>query len=350
MLAQFVQRKEEWENMRIGLPRALLYYYYYPLWQSLFQELGHEVLISPPTNREIINSGVRVSVPEICVPIKIMNGHVLYLLQADVDYVFVPRMVSIHPGQFFCPKFMGLPEMLRFGVAGAADRLLSCDISTKDEDISRPQVYYPLGKELGHSERQIRQAVKTAGAVWRTFRSYCLAGTDARTAADCALRGRVPEQPDYSHTELHLGLISYVYNLYDDFLSMELPKKLHSLGVRVSTFEMLTELAIQKDLQNMDKTMFWTFSDKLLGAGYAFYRNPAIDGLIHLSAFGCGPDSMLGKVLELESTRQKKPFMTLRVDEHTGESHLLTRVEAFVDMIRLKKRQTAHVLTASTNN
>ena len=33
------------------------------------------------------------------------------------------------------------------------------------------------------------------------------------------------------------------------------------------------------------------------------------------------------------------PFMTLTVDEHTGEAGMLTRLEAFVDMIRWRVRQ-----------
>ncbi len=327
--------------MRIGLPRALLFHYYRPFWQELFIALGHQVVISPPTNQQIINAGVRVSVPEICVPIKIMNGHLQQLLSSDVDYVFLPRMVSIQPGQFFCPKFMGLPEIARFSIPGATDKLLTCDISAPDEDIARPELYYPVGQQLGQSESEVRRAVRKAGETWRRFRAHCLAGLDAATAAEAALSGTVPSPHADGKTDIHLGLIGYVYNLYDDWLSMELVSKLRALGVRVSTFEMLTDETIKRHLRHLDKSMFWTFSDKLLGAGYAFYHDRSVDGLIHLTAFGCGPDSMLGKVLELESESFSKPFMTLRIDEHTGESHLLTRLEAFVDMLRMKKRRTS---------
>lgn len=335
--------------MRIGLPRALLFHYYRPFWQELFTALGHQVVISPPTNQQIINAGVRISVPEICVPIKIMNGHLQQLLLSDVDYVFLPRMVSIQPGQFFCPKFMGLPEIARFSIPGAADRMLTCDITAPDEDIARPQLYYTIGQTLGHSEPEVRAAVQQAGNTWRRFRAYCLAGADAKTAAEAALSGTSPDLHADDNTDIHLGLLGYVYNLYDDWLSMELLSKLRTLGVRVSTFEMLTDETIRQNLRHLDKSMFWTFSDKLLGAGYAFYCDRAIDGLIHLTAFGCGPDSMLGKVLELESESFSKPFMTLRIDEHTGESHLLTRLEAFVDMLRMKKRQTSLGQAASQN-
>jgi predicted nucleotide-binding protein (sugar kinase/HSP70/actin superfamily) len=79
--------------------------------------------------------------------------------------------------------------------------------------------------------------------------------------------------------------------------------------------------------------MPWTFTNKILAASYDFFTDPNIDGLIHVTAFGCGPDSMLGKLLELDSLEYKKPFMTIRVDEHTGEAGVDTRIEAFVDML-----------------
>ena len=51
--------------MKIGIPRALLYYYYFPLWKTLFEELGAQVVVSDISSREIIDEGVKEAVPEI---------------------------------------------------------------------------------------------------------------------------------------------------------------------------------------------------------------------------------------------------------------------------------------------
>jgi len=53
--------------MKIGIPNALLHSYYGPFWESLFEELDFEVIVSEETNKRIINYGVKESVPEICV-------------------------------------------------------------------------------------------------------------------------------------------------------------------------------------------------------------------------------------------------------------------------------------------
>ena len=52
--------------MTIGIPQALLYWKQPYFWESFFEELGFKVLLSPSTNREIVEKGVKVSDPENC--------------------------------------------------------------------------------------------------------------------------------------------------------------------------------------------------------------------------------------------------------------------------------------------
>ena len=40
-------------GIRVGIPRALLYYRYYPAWKAFFNALQAEVVLSPETNKEM---------------------------------------------------------------------------------------------------------------------------------------------------------------------------------------------------------------------------------------------------------------------------------------------------------
>jgi len=324
--------------VKIGIPKALLYYYYYPFWKKLFEVLGIETIVSPSTCKEIMDKGIGFSVPEICVPIKVFTGHVAALVD-KADYILVPRMVSIFKGEYFCPKFMGLPDMIRYTVPGAAEKILSPSIQSESDNISDPKNYSEFIEVLGVSPKELRRALKEAEKEWQRFRmlskqGYVLSDIYSFLEGKEALPEIEQKEDPFQVT---IGLLGYVYDVYDEFVSMNIIKKLKELGVRIITFEMLDEEEIFKSIRFMRKRLFWTFSNKLLGTGYFFYNNPNVDGLIHVTAFNCGPDSLIGKMLELDSSQYEKPFMTIRVDEHTGEGHLLTRVEAFVDMIRRKK-------------
>jgi len=63
-----------------------------------------------------------------------------------------------------------------------------------------------------------------------------------------------------------------------------------------------------------------------------------VDGFIHVVSFGCGPDSMVGEIAERETRRSSNlPYMALTIDEHTAEGGLLTRLEAFTDMLARRR-------------
>ena len=324
--------------LRIGLPRALIYYYYYPLWKCLFKQLGIETIISDNTNKQLVHQGTKISVPEICLPIKIFNGHVMNLLSKEVDYIFVPRFVSIESQEWFCPKFIGLPELAKYTMPEVKDKLLVVDIEGKREDTCEYKNYKGLCEVLDISPKVLKSALKKAAAEWKIFREYNKEGFTIDEAHQIYFDGKEKQDFVYSQEpELTLGLLGYVYNIYDSFISMDVIKKLRGMGVKIITFEMMQEKEIKDCFGDKAKSLYWTFTDKIYGTAATLMQKDTIDGFIHVTAFGCGPDSIVGKLVDLDSDKYKKPFMTLRVDEHTGESHLLTRIEAFVDMIKRKK-------------
>ena len=142
--------------MKIGIPRALFYYYYWPLWKTFFQELGAEVVTTPPTSKSIIERGVRLAVDEACLPIKTFYGHVDYL-KKQVDLLFIPRLVSIASREYICPKFMGLPDMIKLNISNLPDIInttVDCSKSTKQ----LRKAIFDTGKQLSSSSRAIQKA------------------------------------------------------------------------------------------------------------------------------------------------------------------------------------------------
>lgn len=322
--------------MKIGLPSALINPFYVSFWRTFFEELGLEVVESGQTTKMIIDKGIRYSVPEICVPIKIYAGHVKELLDQGVDYVYIPRMITIREGDTFCPKFLGLPDMERYAIPGLDEKIITHHIRSNTDDISTIDNYMEIGKRFTQDEGKIKSALEEARLKWRRFRELCIEGYNCHEANSIVLDGKRISKRNNS---IKIGVIGYVYNVYDNFISMDILSRLESMGADTITFEMIDSSEVEKQLLKFRKSLFWTFSNKLMAGAYSFFEDESIDGVIHVTAFGCGPDSFLGKILEIDSTKYKKPFMTVRVDEHTGESHIQTRIEAFVDMIARKKQR-----------
>jgi predicted nucleotide-binding protein (sugar kinase/HSP70/actin superfamily) len=57
-----------------------------------------------------------------------------------------------------------------------------------------------------------------------------------------------------------------------------------------------------------------------------------------MMAFGCGPDSMMMNLVQMKAHAEAVPFMSLTIEEHTAEAGILTRIEAFLDMIHERRR------------
>ncbi len=102
--------------MRIGVPRALMFYRYYPFLRVFLEGCGHQVVASPPTDLRILEMGVESCVDDVCVAVKVFFGHVRFL-EGRAEALLVPRVVSVeraHHDTFTCPKLIAAPDMVRF--------------------------------------------------------------------------------------------------------------------------------------------------------------------------------------------------------------------------------------------
>ncbi len=319
--------------MNIGIPRALLYYYYYPFWRTLFEECGCNVVVSDETNKKIISDGSRVTETEMCVPIKIFNGHVACLFEKDVDYVFVPQMHMVGK-EYYCPKFLGIIEVVKYSFEDKWDKFLFVNYDTKTEDLSELSVHMHLCDKLGITKKVLKTALKRAKDTQREFRRLNTSGYTVTEAYELLFGRKKPQK--YEDGVLNIALLGYVNNVYDSYVSMDTLNRLREMGVNVITFDMLPDDAVKKDRKNI-KEPFWTFARRIYNASKYLINRGDIDGIIHITAFGCGPDSIIGRLMEGDCDDANIPFLTLRVDEHTGDNHTQTRLEAYIDMLKMRK-------------
>lgn len=96
------------------------------------------------------------------------------MVDQGVDYVFVPRMVSVEKSKYFCPKFMGLPDMIEHGIPAARSKLLALDIQSNTEDITSPRLICLIAGKLGVSRSEFRRAGHSSARRWKKFRNLCL--------------------------------------------------------------------------------------------------------------------------------------------------------------------------------
>lgn len=319
--------------VRVGIPRALFYYYYYPLWRSFLESLGAEVITSPSTNKAILNHGVKLAVDEACLPVKVFYGHVFALLD-KVDILFIPRLVSVERKSYICPKVMGLPDMLRANIPNLPRMIeVTVDLSKKPEKLR--EAVLEIGRVFTSDKRAIWAAWEKASQDYQYYLEMVRAGVYADEVMDyvAGQRDALPV-PNSREGKRRIALVGHAYNIYDRYISMNIIEKLEKLGARVVTPDFLPDEVIDQEAGRLPKRLFWTLGKRIVGSTLHFLQEADIDGLIHLASFGCGPDSLVGDLVERFSHRARKiPFLYITVDEQTGEAGIQTRVEAFMDML-----------------
>ena len=99
------------KKIKVGIPRAFLYYRYYILWKNFFEMIGCNIVLSPNTDSDIVKVGNSLSVDESCLPSKIYLGHISYLSD-KCDYILVPRIYSYGRKKRVCVKFNGIYDVV----------------------------------------------------------------------------------------------------------------------------------------------------------------------------------------------------------------------------------------------
>ena len=313
---------------KIGIPRSLLFYSYFPLWKTFFEGLGAEVVASAPTTKSVLQEGLNLCVDEACLPVKVAFGHVA-ALRGGVDYIFLPRLVSVSPREYICPKFLGFPDMVRSCISGMPGVIdTNINLYRRERDLYRQlsEAAAPICK----NPARIAGAFKKAVGELQRFNSRVESGLLPHRA----LPGLAESPPDQDGNSPTVAVLGHPYNIYDSFINMNLIKRLEQSGVKVVTADNVPEPLVNSYAGTLNKKLFWTLGRRMVGAACHFLDSPLVGGIIHVASFACGPDSMTGELIERRARRQSvKPFLNLTLDEHTGEAGIVTRIEAFLDMI-----------------
>jgi predicted nucleotide-binding protein (sugar kinase/HSP70/actin superfamily) len=298
--------------MKIGIPQGLLYARYHVFAKTFFEELGAEILVSPNTNKSILDEGVRCCVDEACLPMKVYHGHVAWL-KNKCDAVLVPRLMGFKENESICPMFCGLPELIRNQIPE-----LPVLIDTP---------VYSLKQTALRS-----WAKKAGGMVTRN-------GETIHKAFEVALQRQQRTREGFRDEGYFasVALIGHPYNLYDSFINMNLKKKLNALGIGVRTVEQVDRAAIDHEVSALFKKPFWSLAQEYYGAAVHLSKTKLADGILYLSSFSCGIDSVVTELIACAVG--DFPMMVLKLDEHTGEAGFDTRLDAFSDMLKRRIAQ-----------
>src|SRR5690606_8189122 len=102
--------------------------------------------------------GALACVQDSCIPVKLYHGQVLSLIDR-CDKVFIPRFRSIKRREFICPKFIGLPEMLRGAGVIDDEKMLVIDVDGYKKSSERHIGFLKYAMRAGKSKSEAKKVI-----------------------------------------------------------------------------------------------------------------------------------------------------------------------------------------------
>lgn len=299
----------------IGIPNAMLYYRYNILWNRFFTALGVKVIVSGQTTKELIANGAEKAIDETCLSAKIYMGHIQSLI-GKCDYILIPRISNWGRNRNLCTRFEALYD-LACNVFRNTNQKFICynvDISKK---ITEETAFLDMGMELGFSKKFSLNAYKKA---------------KKEESADWKNRVKLQEQL-YKSDGLKIMVAAHSYILEDRYFGRPIIDYLTKLGTVPIRADIVDRKEALKQSQKVSPTLKWELNREIVGS-LQMHRDK-IDGIILISAFPCGPDSMVNEIIA--RSFHEPPVLKLILDTQTGTAGIETRLESFVDILRIKK-------------
>lgn len=293
--------------MKIGIPRGLFYYYHGELWTYFFDKLDIPYIVSPETNKEIKDLGNKYSVDEMCLSLKNFIGHVAYLTRF-CDVVLVPRIDDYGKYDQTCTNFLACFDII--------NNLFDVKVLDYNISLTRGDTLYKgmkrIGKFFKKSNNDIRRAY-----LYSYIKSNKL------------FKSRVIDNMNKLNLpSKKILLVSHAYNTYDNTIGKPVIDFLEKLGCVVIYSDLFNKELCRKKSLEISPNIYWKYSKESIGS--IILCKDKVDGIIFLSTFPCGLDSLVN---ELVIRKLDKKCLNLVIDDMDAFAGIETRLESFVDIV-----------------
>lgn len=290
--------------MKIGIPRSLYYYHFKDLWINFFEYLKIDVVVSPETNKEILELGLKYSIDEMCLSMKNYIGHVAYL-KDKCDYILIPRIDNYGISNQTCTNFLASYDIVNnmFDV-----NILNYNINLRNKETELKGLIN-IEKKLGIDKKKVKDAYEFA-----KVKSYKIKKEKI-----------LNNLRNLKSKKKKILLVGHPYNMYDKLIGMPIIEMLKNLDIEIIYSDLFNDIDESK---KYTKELYWKYSKQNISSISKCIDK--IDGIIFLSSFPCGLDSLVN---ELVMRKLDKPYLNIIIDDNSISGGIETRIESFVDII-----------------
>ena len=358
--------------MRVSMPH--MGNLYIPL-KALFQRLDIDFIVPPMTNQRTLSLGVKHSPEGLCIPFKLTLGNLIEVAELGADTLLVPGGYGICRLGYYAKtqeqvlRELGYKiEMIQLGVSEQKFFGLLKIIKRVSNNASWPEIIsaFRFGLKKLNTLDNIERLVQKVRAVELEKGTANRLYAKAIEAIDEADNHKTLETVESTYASqlnqvakntqakpLVVGIVGEFYVLLEPFSNFDIESELGKLGVEVRRTTFMSEwtkfslflnpLGI-KEKDRIHKAALPYLKRDIGGDGWESVgeralHNKEYNGIIHLAPFTCLPEIIAQNIMP--TMKENIPVLTIFCDEQMSKTGMLTRLEAFVDLLE-RKRRTAN--------
>ncbi len=312
----------------VGIPRVLNMYENYPFWYKFFTKLGYRVVLSPVSTHKIYEMGIE-SIPSEseCYPAKIAHGHIMWLINQKVDFIFYPSIFYERKefpdanNHYNCPIVTSYSENIKNNV----------------EEIGRGEVAFKNPFLAFDSVENISsQMIKTFPDIPKSdIKEAVKEGWDELFKVQADTRKKGEEILEWMRQTGHRGIVlaGRPYHL-DPEINHGIPEMINGYEIAVLTEDSVSHLnPPERPLIVSDQ---WMYHSRLYSAANYVKTVDDLD-LIQLNSFGCGLDAVTTDQVADILTGSDKIYTCLKIDEISNLGAARIRVRSLLSAIRVRE-------------
>ena len=316
----------------IGIPRVLNMYENYPLWFTLFTNLGFRVQLSGKSSKKLYEKGLTSIVSETaCYPAKMSHGHVEDLIESGIKNIFYPcilhesREFKNATDTFNCPVVTSYAEVIKNNMDSIEKNnvnFLNPFLPIANKSKLKKRLKYALSI-FNISQREINYAVDKAFEEQEKFKS------------DIRQKGIETLEYIKKHNIQGILLGGRPYHV-DPEINHGMPKLINSLGFAVLTEDSVAHLGeIEGKLNVVDQ---WAYHSRLYRASNFIINKDNIN-LVQLTSFGCGLDSITTDAVAEILENGSKIYTNIKIDEGSNLGAARIRLRSLKATIEERKNK-----------
>ena len=312
----------------IGIPMVLNMYELLPFWHTLFSSLGYSVIVSPFSTRAMYQSG-QGTIPSdtACYPAKLTHGHIEWLIQQNVDYIFYPCLsynMDEHKGEnhYNCPIVAYYPETLK-------DNMLVLKNTTFLDpfiDISNHKTFEKKFISYIKETFHINDKKLISNAITQAYAEYEVHMMDTRNKAKEMI------QEARKQGKRIIVLAGRPYHI-DPEVNHGIDKLIIKQNACVITEDSISDLIKPFPTNVLNQ---WTYHARLYAAAKYCTTQNDMD-LVQLVSFGCGLDAITTDETREILQEGNKLYTQLKIDEITNLGAVNIRIRSL--FAALKERE-----------